>query len=117
MFSCGFTVSVHIVCMLSKSVSEGPSCLANILLATSGLGAGDGVADVVAVAVHLCIQVHLVGGGSGFKSSSWLDIGSGWTVLFSTFSHSWHVLVGTFYQNYQSLFSQEFQWVITITNY
>ena len=62
-FSCGLLVSIHIVQVLNKSFSEGPACLTNVLLLTPDLGTGDGIADVLAVTVHLTVQVNFVGGG------------------------------------------------------
>ena len=59
--SCGLFISNHSVEVLTKSLCEGPAHLPNVLLLTPDLGTGDGIADVLAVTVHLADQVNFVG--------------------------------------------------------
>ena len=60
-------------------------------MAASGLSAKDCIADVVAVTVHLCIQVHPLGVGSDFDGASSLNIGTGFAITFSIFPHPRHL--------------------------
>ena len=78
-------------CLHSCSVDWIYLCLANSLLAASGLSAKDCIADVVAVTVHLCIQVHDLGVGSDFDGASSLNIGTGLAITPSIFPHPRHL--------------------------
>ena len=79
--SSGFHISVHIATVLAKPLPDCLAGLANILFATPGHSTANGIADVLAVAIQLGIQVNFVGGGSGLEGPSSLNIWANWTVL------------------------------------
>ena len=85
-----FNVSVNIIAVLSKPLLEALAGLPNVLLPAPVHSAADGIAHVLAVAVQLGIQVHLVVSCCCLELFSSLNIWAGWTVSLPTSSHSWH---------------------------
>ena len=59
---CSFNISVNIVTMLPEPLSKALAGLPDILLPAPVHSAADAIADVLAVAVQLGIEVHPVVG-------------------------------------------------------
>ena len=85
MSPCSFNVSVNIVTMLPEPLSKALASLPNILLPAPVHSAADAIADVLAVAVQLGIEVHPVVGCCSLELFSSLNIWAGWTISLPTF--------------------------------
>ena len=94
MSSSGLSIVIHIVAMFCKSFPQTSTGLPNVLLPAPINSAADGIADVLAVAVQLGIQVHPVVGCCRPELFSSLDIWTGWTVSLSTFDIPFTTLLG-----------------------
>ena len=87
---CSFRVLVHIVEMLAKPFPETFAGLANVLLPAPVHCAGDGIADVLAVAIQLGVQVHLIVGCRGCEGGFSYYIGADWTLVPIALFHALH---------------------------
>ena len=85
MSSSGLGIVVHIVAMFCNSFLQTPTGLPNVLLPAPINSAADGIADVLAVAVQLGIEVHLVVCRCCLELSARLNIWAGRTVSLPTF--------------------------------
>ena len=85
MSSSGLNIAVHIVAVLCESIPQASTSLPNILLPAPVNSAADGIADVLAVAVQLGIEVHPVVGCCSLELFSSLNIWAGWTISLPTF--------------------------------
>ena len=87
-FSSCLPVIVHIPQVFSEPFFKASVGLANILLLAVSHTAGDGVAQVPGVAVHLSVQLDSEFCCCGFEHFPWLNIWTRWTFGLATFLHA-----------------------------